>query len=82
MVSSGMLRRVALVRIDILEERRAYIFRVTRISELGKKFAVISNRSFSKTSALTKSTQRKFPEDVILHSNRCENLKSYIALTD
>jgi hypothetical protein len=36
MASSGMLRRVALVRTDISEERTAFIFRVTRIGELGR----------------------------------------------
>jgi hypothetical protein len=35
MPSSGKLRRVALIRSDILEERRASIIRVTRIGELG-----------------------------------------------
>jgi hypothetical protein len=38
-----MLPRVALVRIDVSEERFAEIIRVTRISELGT-LAVISNR--------------------------------------
>jgi hypothetical protein len=35
MASSGMLRRVALVRIDISVELSASILRVTRIGELG-----------------------------------------------
>jgi hypothetical protein len=35
MSSSGMLRRVALVRTDVSEELRASIIRVTRIGELG-----------------------------------------------
>jgi hypothetical protein len=35
MVSSGMLRRVALVRADVTEELSASIIRVTRIGELG-----------------------------------------------
>jgi hypothetical protein len=35
MASSGMLRRVALVRTDISEELSASIIRVTRIGELG-----------------------------------------------
>jgi hypothetical protein len=39
MVSSGMLRRVALVRTDVLEEFSASI-RVTRIGELGTTLAV------------------------------------------
>jgi hypothetical protein len=36
MASSGMLRRVALIRPDVSEELRASIIRVTRIGELGK----------------------------------------------
>jgi hypothetical protein len=35
MPSSGMLRRVALVRSDVSEERSATIIRVTRLGELG-----------------------------------------------
>jgi hypothetical protein len=44
MVSSGMLRRVALVRADVSEELSASSVRVTRISELGTTLAVTSNR--------------------------------------
>jgi hypothetical protein len=44
MVSSGMLRRVALVRADVSEEPIASFIRVTRIGELGTKLAVTSNR--------------------------------------
>jgi hypothetical protein len=36
---------------------------------------------FSETSVLTRVTQRHISEDDVLHSRRCENLKSYIALT-
>jgi hypothetical protein len=32
----------------------------------------------SETSVLTRATRRNNPEDTILHSHRCENLKSYV----
>jgi hypothetical protein len=35
----------------------------------------------SETSVLTRATRRNIPKDTILHSDRRENLKSYIALT-
>jgi hypothetical protein len=41
--SSMMLRRVALVRTDVSEERSASIIMVTRIGELGTTLAVTSN---------------------------------------
>jgi hypothetical protein len=44
MASSGMLRRVALVRTDVSEELSASFIRVTRIGELGTTLAVTSNR--------------------------------------
>jgi hypothetical protein len=44
MVSSGMLRRVALVITDVLEELSASIFSVTRIGEPGTTLAVTINR--------------------------------------
>jgi hypothetical protein len=39
-----MLRRVALVRTDVSEERSASFIRVTRIGELGTTLAVTGNR--------------------------------------
>jgi hypothetical protein len=44
MMSSGMLRRVALVRIDVSEEFSASFIRVTIIGELGTTLAATSNR--------------------------------------
>jgi hypothetical protein len=43
MASSGMLRRVALVRTADSEERSASIIRVTAIGELGTTLAVTGN---------------------------------------
>jgi hypothetical protein len=37
-----MLRRVALVRTEVSEERIVFIIRVTRIGQLGKTLAVTS----------------------------------------
>jgi hypothetical protein len=81
MVSSGMLRRVALVRTDVSEELSASFIKVTIIGELETTLAVTSNRrtlSSSETSVLTRATQHNIPEDTILHSHCRENLKSYM----
>jgi hypothetical protein len=44
MASSGMLRRVVLVRTDVSEELSASFIRVTRIGELGTTLTVTSNQ--------------------------------------
>jgi hypothetical protein len=44
MPSSGMLRRVVLVRTDVSVELSAYIIRVIRIGELENTLAVTSNQ--------------------------------------
>jgi hypothetical protein len=41
----GMLRRVAVVRADVSEERIASIIRATRMGELGTTLAETNNRS-------------------------------------
>jgi hypothetical protein len=71
MVSSGMLRRVALVKTDVSEELSASLIRVTRIGELGTTLAVTSNRRTlcsSETSVLTRAKRRNIPEDTIICS--------------
>jgi hypothetical protein len=44
MAFSGMIRLVALARTDVSEELSASFISVTRVGELGKTLAVISNR--------------------------------------
>jgi hypothetical protein len=44
MASSGMLRRVALVRTDVSEELKTSFIRVTRIGEIGTTLSVTSDR--------------------------------------
>jgi hypothetical protein len=79
MASSGMLRRMALVRTDVSEELSASFIRVTRIVELGTTLAVTSNRRTLLTCYFF-AARHNIPEDAILHSLRRENFKSYIAL--
>jgi hypothetical protein len=86
-VSSGVLRRVALVRTDVSAEPSASI-RVTRIGELVAASAVPSSPipvilmtealGSSETSVLTRAIGRNIPEDGILHSHGRGNLKSYM----
>jgi hypothetical protein len=65
MSSSGMLRRVALVRTDVLEEPSVPIIREEGISSF-------------ETSVHTRATRHNITEDGILHSHHPENLKYYI----
>jgi hypothetical protein len=78
-----MLRRVALVRTDVSEERSASFIKVTTIVTA----SVVSSSTIlvtlmketlrsSGTSVITRATRLNIPEDTILHSHRRENLKS------
>jgi hypothetical protein len=82
-----MLRRVALVRIDVSHVVFLRIVRgllvmanIVPSSPLLVTLVMEATRS-SETSVLTRSSRRNIPEDDILHSNRRENLNSYTALT-
>jgi hypothetical protein len=81
MVSSGLLRRVALVRTDYSEELSTFFIRMTRIGELGTTIAETSvvpsspilvtlmkeALSSSETTVLRRATRRNIPVDTILH---------------
>jgi hypothetical protein len=82
MASSGMLRRVALVRTDVSEELSASFIMVTRIGDLGTTLALTASvilsspilvtlmkevLSSSEKSVLTRATRRNIPEDAIIH---------------
>jgi hypothetical protein len=58
MVSSGLLRRVALVRTDVSEEPGAFIIRVTKIGELGTTQAATSNRRTLRRNTFLRSVRR------------------------
>jgi hypothetical protein len=53
-----MLRRVALERTDVSEERIASIIRVTRFGELGTALAITSNRR-----TLRRNINSRHPDD-------------------
>jgi hypothetical protein len=69
MVSSGLLRRVAIVRTDVSEEPGASFIRVTKIGELGTTQAATSNRRTLRRNLVFLRSVRR--------SHRRENLKSY-----
>jgi hypothetical protein len=56
MVSSGMLRRVVLVRTDVSEEPSASFIRVTRIRELGIMVFLCSVRPLLVTASIVPSS--------------------------
>jgi hypothetical protein len=70
MVSSGLLRRVALVRADVSEEPGALLVAacVVPSSQIFVTLMKEAPRS-SETSVLTRATRRNNPEDTILYKN-------------
>jgi hypothetical protein len=93
MPSSGIWRHVALVRIRVSEKHIASIIRVKRIGEEGMlaltsavnvvpSLLIVSTLMMeslrsSQMSVLTRTMQHHSPEDGILLSHHCENLKFY-----
>jgi hypothetical protein len=59
MASSGMLRRVALVRTDVSEEPGASIIRMTRTGELGM-LAVTSNARYEEIQSYNHENLRSY----------------------
>jgi hypothetical protein len=72
-----MLRRVALVRTDVSEERSVLLVtaHVVHSSPILVTLVMEALRS-SESSVLTRATRRNISEYGILHSHRRENLKS------
>jgi hypothetical protein len=76
MASSGMLRRVALVRTDVSEELTASFIRATRIGELGTTLAVTSNLVFPRCVRRLLVTAGVVPSSPILVTLMKEALSS------
>jgi hypothetical protein len=70
---------VALVRIDVSEERLLVTASVVPSSPILVTL-MKEALSYNETLVRTRATRRNIPEDAILHSHRCENLKSYIEI--
>jgi hypothetical protein len=68
MASSGMLRRVGLVRTDVSEEFSASIIRVTRICKLGTTLAVTTTEERSEDILTSRVIQLLFTANFFLSS--------------
>jgi hypothetical protein len=79
MVSSGMLRRVALVRTDVFLSSLRRLLVAASVVPSSPILVTLMKEALgsSETSVLTRATRRNIPEDTILHSHRRENLKCY-----
>jgi hypothetical protein len=75
-----MLRRVALVRTDVSEERRTLHASVTNYPTIFVTLMMETIRS-SEMLLLTSATRRNIIKDGILYSHRREDLKSHRELT-
>jgi hypothetical protein len=60
MVSSGILRRVALVRTNVSEEPSASFIRVTKIGELGTTLVATSKMNAAKKYQVRKEARMEF----------------------
>jgi hypothetical protein len=77
MASSGMLRRVALVRTDVSEELSASFIRMTRIGELQTTLAVTSNQHTLRRNIRLPVTANVVPSSPILVTLMKEALSSF-----
>jgi hypothetical protein len=91
MPSSGMLRRVAHEITDVSGESSSSIITIRSVRRLLVTanvfpssqifvFLTMEAKGSTETSVLARVTQHNIPEDGILHSHLCKNLKSYIKL--
>jgi hypothetical protein len=71
MMSSGMLRRVALVRTDVSEEPSSVCRLLVAVSVVPSSPIIVTLMKealgSSETSVLTRATRRNIPEDAIVH---------------
>jgi hypothetical protein len=74
--SSGMLRRVVLVRTDVSEESITSVIRVTRIRELGTTLTATSNRSTTSSVLRLLVAVNVVPRSLILVTLMIEEIRS------